>query len=173
MESFKFIIILFIFLISSLSYAQNMITGSTTLGTEITLIPEYSVSVSDIVGRKKVGFGLITLDGKKNKIKVDVGTIASELDLDTGGGNLTANLRIVKIIVASEGYNSRHWIGIEGSIGPYSVRLELDFEPGMSAITGSTARDVTETPYTLRLINKTNDKEIGLSGTSHKIGWLD
>lgn len=173
MKSFKFIVLLFIFLISSLSYAQNMITGSTTWGTEITLIPEYSVSVSDIVGRKKVGFGLITLDGKKNRIKVDVGTIASELDLDTGGGNLTANLRIVKIIVASEGYDSRHWVAIEGSLGPYSVRLELDFEPGMSAITGSTASDVTETPYTLRLINKSSNEKISIYGTSHKIGWLD
>ena len=166
---FIFAIVIMIGSISS--FAQTLITGATTLGTNIVLVPESTISISDLVGSNKINFGLVTLDGRKNQLELDLAAISSEMNLETGGGNIKTDFRILQLVVASEGYDSRHWVGIEGSIGQYRLGIELDFVPGMSAITGSAASAVTNTPYTLRLIDTSTGHEKCLTGISSKSRW--
>jgi len=57
-----------------------------------------------------------------------------------------------------------HYVGVEGNIGNIAIRIELDFEPGIHAITSSTAMNkdnIAQTPFKIKLTNtRTNKEEI-------------
>ena len=151
--------------VSSFSSSSfDPITGSTTWGTEILeLSPDsYQPKISDLIGYKKKDFRFITLDGTKNSVELNTAALVVEFDLDDGGGGITADLGIFKIILASEGEGERHWIGVEGNILGKAIRIELDFTPGFSAITTSSAYSdynlIEDTPFVIRLVDYWSDE---------------
>lgn len=157
------------------SSSLDLITGDTTLGTEmIELSPDsYQPKISDLIGYKKKDFRFITLDGINNTVELNAVALAVEYDLDDGGGGITANLGIFKIILASEG--QRHWIGVEGNILGKAIRIELDFTLGFSAITTSAAYPdynlIEDTPFVIRLIDYWSDEsKILIEGNSSQ--WI-
>lgn len=137
---------------------------TTTLGAEmIELSPDlFQPKISKLIGNRKIDFRFITLDGTKNTVKLNAAVLAVEFDLDDGGGSITANLGIFKIILASEGEGQRHWIGVEGNILGKAIRIELDFTPGFSAITTSSAYPdynlIEDTPFVIRLVDYQSDE---------------
>lgn len=170
---FKILIILScqFFLAPTASFSQDLITGSTTWGSEISVTPEGEVTISDLIGSRKIEFGPIVLDGKKNRVKLDLPAISTAIDANTGGGSIEADLRVFRLHVASEGQDRRHWVGVSGTLGTTSVRIELDFTPGMAAITGSTARSVEDTPFKIVIYDETNGVEKVISGNSRELKW--
>jgi len=151
--------------VSSFSSSSfDLITGDTTLGAEmIELSPDsYQPKISDLIGYKKKDFRFITLDGTKNSVELNAAALAVEFDLDNGSGDITADLGIFKIILASEGEGERHWIGVEGNILGKAIRIELDFTPGFSAITTSAAYPdynlIEDTPFVIRLVDYWSDE---------------
>ena len=151
--------------VSSFSSSSfDLITGDTTLGAEMIELSPYSYQpkISDLIGYKKKDFRFITLDGTENTVELNAAALVVEFDLDDGSGGITANLGILKIILASEGEGERHWIGIEGNILGKAIRIELDFTPGFSAITTSSAYPdynlIEDTPFVIRLVDYWSDE---------------
>ena len=150
---------------SYISYAQTLITGSTTWGTEIvTISPDRSTpKVSELLrgtGLDEITCKFITLDGKNNEIKIDVPFLSSEFDLDTGGGELKAGFEVVNLFISGSGGEENNWVGVEGKLGGHAIRFELSFKPGFKAITSSTAQDpnnLAHTTFKIRLFNKDNN----------------
>jgi len=158
----KFITYIFLFYTSIPLYLfpQNLITGSTTTGAYFINNPIPQIMLYDLVGSNEVNLQFVKLNGPLNSISIDVKGISTEFNLDTGGGDITADLQVFKLIVAAEGdENSRHFVGIEGSIGNHEVKFELDFEPGMSAITtGMVNSNIGNTPYKLIISDLTTNQ---------------
>jgi len=148
--------------------AQGLITGSTTWGTVIVPVPAQAVPLSDLIGNREVDFSFIKLDGINNEIDVDVAGVSAELNLNTGGGQLTASLHMFEIFVGSQGLNTRNFVGVQGTILGHNIRLELDFEPGMTAITGSTAGSLSyyQTPdFNLTITDESYNNSIVISNS--------
>lgn len=152
---------IFTIILAFVSYAQTPITGGTTRGTEIVIIsPDmYTPKISDLLkgtGLEEINCKFITLDGKNNKIKIDVPSLSVEFDLDTGGGELKAGFEVLSLFISSSGGEEDHWIGVEGSLGGHAIRFELSFKPGFKAITSSTAQDpnnLEDTTFRIKLFN--------------------
>jgi len=153
------------------SYSQDLITGSTTWGTEISVTPEGEVTIGDLIGSRKIEFGPIVLNGKKNRVELDLPAISTAIDANTGGGSIEADLKVFRLHVASEGQNRRHWVGVSGRLGSTSVRIELDFSPGMAAITGSAARSVGDTPFRIVVTDESTGAEKVITGNSKELKW--
>ena len=153
---------LIIFITVSLLFSQDLITGTTASGTSLVDIPVWQLKLSDIIGLNTLKCKYVTLNGLKNTLSIDIVGIATEFDLNSAGGSLTADLQLVKLIVAAEGdENSRHFVGIEGTIGSYELRLELDFKPGMSSVTTAIVKENIEpTPYKLVITNLSTDQTL-------------
>lgn len=152
------IVLLTLIFINLPSYSQGLITGSSTMGTELELKPSQSINIGEITGNQVLNFPFLTLDGKNNIVKLDIQGFATEMNLSDGSQRIEADLRIFKIIGGSDGASAsdRHWVGIKGTIGSYSILLELDFDPRMmNAITGSIGRELSETPYRISFKNRT------------------
>jgi hypothetical protein len=157
-----FVILVITSILTLSVYSQGPITGDTTLGTElITLVPKSTVTIENLIGKKMIDFKFVTLDGKNNQVKIDVPYLITEFDFDTGAIDLAIDLEIFTIIGGCESPDGRHWIGIEGSIAGQIIRIELDFSPGMGAITGSVPfvdpSTIKETPIKIKLINEINN----------------
>lgn len=159
---FLFIITLVLIFVP-VGFGQGKITGSTTLGAKITKIPVQNFEMINIVGDRNVKLGFLALDGTKNKISLDVKSIKARIDLDDASGQITADLKLFSAGVVQEKGTDRHYVFIEGKAGRNRVRLELDFTPGFSAITGSTAIKPNK-------INKT-DYHIILFDGNGKVKW--
>ncbi len=158
-------------LASTSSISQNLITGSTTWGSEVSVKPEEGVTVGDLIGSRRIEFGPMVLDGKKNCVKLDVSAFSATIDADSGAGSVEADLRVFKLQVASEGQDRRHWVGVSGTLGPRSVRIELDFSPGMAAITGTAARSSSDTPYRIVITDDLNGSQKVITGSSRELKW--
>jgi hypothetical protein len=131
---------------------QNLITGSTTWGTVLNLTSTRPVQLKQLIGNNKVSFGAMTLDGKENKVSLDVKAVSLEVDLNKGTGELTADLAIVQVFVGSERSDGLNFVGLQGKLGRIRIRIELDFRPGMGAITGTTAgTNVPDTPFRIKI----------------------
>ena len=155
-------ILLILLITVSLLFSQDLITGTTASGTSLVDIPVWQLKLSDIIGLNTLKCKYVTLNGLKNTLSIDIVGIATEFDLNSAGGSLTADLQLVKLIVAAEGdENSRHFVGIEGTIGSYELRLELDFKPGMSSVTTAIVKENIEpTPYKLVITNLSTDQTL-------------
>ena len=157
--------------ISTLLNAQGLITGSTTWGTVIVPVPAQAVPLSDLIGNREVDFSFITLDAINNEIDIgidDLG-VSAKLNLNTGGGQITANLHIFEVFVGSQGLNTRNFVGVQGTILGHNIRLELDFEPGMKAITGSTAGSASyykNPEFNLIITNEDNNESFVITGSN-------
>ncbi len=162
------LIIIFIVSSTSIVFGQGMITGSTTLGTEIKNVDNKRFTVAALVGERKVDFKYLTLNGRENSIKFNVKNIKQEVDLDDVSGSLVANMIIMKLGVAKEKRTGRHYLLIEGGSGPFEVRVEMDYEPGLSAITTSSvvSREALEKgalPYSIHFKHNMTDKTFTLT----------
>ncbi len=150
---------------SNIAYAQTLITGSTTWGTEIvTISPDmYTPKISELLrgtGLDEITCKFITLDGKNNEIKIDVPFISSEFDLDTGEGELKAGFEVVNLFISSSEGEENNWVCVEGKLGGHEIRFELSFKSGFKSITGSTVQDpnkLEDTTFRIRLFNKGNN----------------
>jgi hypothetical protein len=94
------------------------------------------------------------------------------MDLNENEASVSINVILFNIVGGYMGNENRNYVGVEGNLGPYKIRLELDFEPGMSAITSSTVGDpeyIADTPYTLTITNKITGNQKLLHGTAQKL----
>jgi len=161
-------VIIFVFIIPFFVNGQELITGSTTSNSIIVPVISYdNIELIDMIGDNNVDFGFIKLYGEKNQIEFNIDFISAELNLDDASGKLITDLRFFKIILSGTGskYNS---IGIQGNLGTHTITLTLDFEPGLNAITSSTAansKSIPETKYKIIITDR-------ITGFSKSFGKL-
>ena len=169
-----FFLFVTIIALSGLASAQSMITGGTSVGTEIKEIPTERLTIMDLTNGESVKLKYFTLDGKDNKILIDISRISADFDFDDSSGKIEADMIIGKVGVASEGDNKRHYVFVEGEIGGVGCRIELDYTPGFSAITTSTAyddpKDIPETP--VKIIMKKPGTDAVLLDTHKSVALL-
>ncbi len=148
--------------------AQNLITGSTARNAEITKkIPAEQIVLSDIIGNNTIKTKFFSLDAKKNTISINVPAIEGEIDISSLSGTLTADLHIIKIGITGNPSAKHNSLFVKASLGSTELELSLEFEPGMAAITGSTAMsNLKSTPYILILRNKKMGKIGEISGVA-------
>ena len=132
--------------------AQQAITGSTTWTGPVPVAIADPTPIGELIGQQRVAFGGITLDGTNNAMEISAPFIDAVMHMDDASGQLTADLVLFEISVNSEGEGERHYLAVEGGWRGLDITLELDYEPGLDAITGSAAGTaVTPTPYRLEI----------------------
>ena len=161
------IVLLLTFLILFLSgfgRSQNLITGSTGKNAPLSaIVPAQQMAIRDLIGNRSVSCKWITLNGMSNEVLIDIPGIAMAIDMG-GLGSLIADLKVLKVGVISETADkSRALVGM--ALGHYELNLILDFKPGLTVITGSTSRAVTNSiPFTIELRNRKTGKTREFSG---------
>jgi hypothetical protein len=170
--------VLLLSLVAPSAQAQNLITGSTTRGSEIAYRNPSQVRLGDITLGRTLKLKYVTLDGPNNKIKVDVTGLTAELNLGDASGELVADLKLAKVGVKNTASGGTS-VFIEGNTGLVDIRLELGSARGMSAITGSTAfvdnpDAIPPTPWSLAIESRLSKRKIDLGGVvGNKVAFVD
>lgn len=145
--------------------AQGPITGSTTLGTKL-----QPTTLRDVVGEEIVVLDHLVLNGVEGLVNLNVPGISAEIKAADATGSLSADLQIITLGIVNQRWPTRSYLLIEGTSGVFDVRVELDYRPGLGAITTYAAymdkSRVDPSPYTIRLTNRANRKSYVLSGTA-------
>jgi len=169
-----FISIIFLYAVKIESIkAFTNITGSTSFGTEIKEIPLNDFKLENIIGKKKLDLKILTLDGENNAIKFNVANLSTHINLTDGSGSLEGNLIIARVGVSASkkiDNEQRHYVYIKAALGIIDAELQLDYEPGMGAITTSAAKSyIHPTYYKLILRNKITKSYKEFSGTTRSL----
>jgi len=133
--------------------SQSLVTGSTGKNSQLNAeVPLQQMALEDLIGAHEITFRWITLNGVSNSVMIDLPGIEAEFGA-TGEGFLFADLEVLRVGVLNKGgKQSQALVGL--ALGPYELSLILDFDPGLGAITGSTARTfVSPTPYQIEVKN--------------------
>jgi hypothetical protein len=147
--------------LSFVIYGQGLITGSTTWNSiPIEIDPEYQFYLRDIIGDNIVKLKYVTLDGKSNSLTLNAEAVKMDIDPQSGEGNITADLKLFKAFVKSEGFDAKYnSVGFGGKLFGKEVTFEIFFQPGMEAITGSASIEVIENIPEAYYGIKISDKE--------------
>jgi len=148
--------------------AQGLITGTTTRGAKVVFSPVGQADLKDVTYGQNLNLGFVSLDGKNNKITVDVVGMSGELNLADGSGDLAADLKAAKVGIRNTRSGGTA-VYIEGKTGLVNIRVELGSARGMSAITGSTAfvdnpSAIPPTPWALSIESRLLKKKIEFGG---------
>lgn len=145
--------------------AQSLITGSTTWGSEVKVPTrgEKSVNLSSLVGDRQIDLGFVTIDGKENKIGMDLQGIRAEIG--ESEGSLVANMVVMQVGIVQEG--NRHYQLIKlGNRWGLEIEIQLDYQPGFAAITTGSVKDyIPPLPWKVILRNTLLGVEKTFSGT--------
>lgn len=145
------------------AHAMDAITGSTTWGTVIEEHSGTRLHLRNIIGDAVWDYQYVKLDGEANSISVDLPGISQEFNLTNGQGYTSVSLGVISFGVASEGFAffKRNYVFIKGTAGGLSVELQLDYEPGMGAITTASAKEeVPPTRCRVVVVNPKSGKRV-------------
>ncbi len=120
--------------------AQSPITGTWGFTAHELKIDEHHspqrVGVSEIIGRRVMYLGPITLDGIRNRVSVDVKAVEMDVDFDDASGRVGANLEVFRMGIAREtGKADRRYLYAQGRIPGYALELQMEFKDGLEAMT--------------------------------------
>lgn len=137
------------------AHAMNAITGSTTWGTMLEEADPQEFRLENIIGKQVWDLDKIKLDGKQNRMTLSLGPLTQTLDFDDFSGGVEADMQIAKVgVMGDPDGGGRNYVYIKAGCGMAEVELQLEYEPGMGAITTSAAlADVQPKPYRFVLTN--------------------
>jgi len=164
-------LLLFSFLfLSNLSYGQSLITSSITSGYGfVEISDELSSSVSSLIGDKIIQSKFFKIIGKNGTIKLNYTVLETRLNANTGMVEGGLNLKVIKVFAGHNSNSNRRYVGFSGTYGAIDVRMEVDFEPSLSAITGSVATIPADTEYRIIITSTVKNKVLfDYSGHSDK-----
>lgn len=145
--------------------AQNLITGSTTRGTEIsTEIPETNFKLSEFFKFEfdKLYAGPVTLNGNNNSIIFDIKGVKAEMGFD-GFKSIEADLQFISVGLEEE--NGHNYAIVKTTLGIYDLYFRVGKPIGMNTMTSAMAlQHLPEMPYNLGIVNTTNGKKHSLDG---------
>ena len=146
-------LVLSIILAPQITVPQGLpkITGTTTLGTKVDTTVIKDINFGRLIGDKQVHLGLLKIDGFSNKATINLSGLELEIDPSTGNGHVIADFIVLRIGIAGKGIEESGTIFLEGTAGPFQIVWEMDFTPGLGAITTSSAKKYSE-PHESRLI---------------------
>ena len=129
MKSFQ--LLLLSLLISVALVGQNRITGSTTRDfVYVPLDPDVEINIRDLIGKRELDFGMMSLDGKTNMVKIDVSLVKVEMSSETGGGKIAADLKIIELFVLVDDVGCFfHLLPVELFVDVLSSALLLHLSP--------------------------------------------
>lgn len=137
---------------SALGFDQ--VTGSFPSGLEVIEVSPSHFRLDEILGDRVVGNSYFQLNGEKNSVEISLLSVGVNLNvnLDDGSGSLITGLDVLSVGIVSDPAQGRNYIVLRGKILDYMLSIELDYRPGMEAITGSTAvQSVGSTPYRFQI----------------------
>lgn len=176
------VLTIFIFSIISLPtcLSQEIITSSMTGDYEIVEISDdLSRDISNLLDVDRLTSQYFDILGKEGIVKLNIGLLETSINKNTGLVNSKLDLKVIKILGGYNSRSERRYIGLEGTYGNINVIMELDFEPGMGAITGTVGVEPNDTVYKIIVKNKANneilielDGNTGQSSSNLEPNWV-
>jgi len=166
----KIIVITVLVVFSFQLQAQNLITGSTTRGTELfSVIPKKKFVLTEKLGFKfdKIEAGPVTLSGKDNSITFNMIGIKTEMGFD-GLGSVEADLKFISAsLISGSDYN---YVMVKTSVGNFDFYFKIGKPAENNAMTSAmTLHYIPEMPYSLGIIDTSTGDKYSLDGKTKEV----
>ena len=130
---------MFVIVLVTCGVACGQFTGGTVAGTEVEIVMEGDLSVSEMIGDREVDLGEISFDGRTGKVSIDAGIFRSESFPDGTGKIEMGNPFLRAGFINDDNGDPRAIMFITGDVGPLgSVTIEMEGE-AWQFMTGTTA----------------------------------
>ncbi|WP_445381228.1 hypothetical protein [Robiginitalea sp. IMCC43444] len=157
-QSFCTLLIPLILILPIPSNSQSIITSGITSNYEIVQSSaSFKTQISQLF---PAGYSseLFKILEKSGEISFNYGMLSAKLNPNEDLTNISLDLKVVEVYGGLKGSN--RFIGLSGNFGAVDIEVEIEFDPGLQAITGSTVAFPENQKFSLKVFNRVNKRLI-------------